>query len=112
MGDGERYLDEVGRGLSLGHYEAGQLLDELRRHIEDTSDALVDAGVGRREAVGVAVGRLGPPRDRARDLMRAQHARRWTRSRPISRIRPLVVVGALAIGALGSVLWGFNAAAA
>ena len=37
---GDRYLEEVGRGLSFGHYANNEILAELRQHIEDSTESM------------------------------------------------------------------------
>src|SRR5947199_9763660 len=72
MVDGERYLDEVGRGPGLGHYENDAILDELRQHIRATAEDFEVHGIDREHAVVAALGRLGPAGVLARELMRAR----------------------------------------
>jgi membrane-bound serine protease (ClpP class) len=111
MVDSERYLDEVGRGLSLGHYEADAILLELRQHIEATKDRLQRDGLPRDEAVMAAVNRLGPARQLAHDLMAARRTRRRVVADVGGRLRLAATAFAFALGVAGSVLWSLGAAA-
>ena len=111
MVDSERYLDEVARGLSLGHYEADAILLELRQHIEATKDRLQRDGLPRDEAVMAAVSRMGPARQLAHDLMAARRTRRRVVADVGGRLRLAATAFAFALGVAGSVLWSFGAAA-
>ena len=112
MVDGERYLDEVGRGLGLGHYEIREILDELRGHIDAASDDLTRRGIDRESAIETAIGRLGPAPQLARELTRARTTRRRRTRNAMEWLRIVGSTAALVGGVVGSVLWAFAAAAA
>jgi membrane-bound serine protease (ClpP class) len=112
MVDGERYLDEVGRGLSVDHYERSAILDELRQHLRAAADDLMRRGYEPALAVERAIGGLGPARMLARDLDRVHRTPRRRLARLAEHLRVVGSTAALVLGGLGSALWAFGAAAA
>jgi membrane-bound serine protease (ClpP class) len=112
VADGERYLDEVGRGLNLGHYESSAILDELRQHLRAAIDDYRRRGEEPERAVERAIGRLGPARTLARDLDRAHRTPRRRFAQTLDTLRVVASTAALVMGAIGSVLWAWSAAAA
>ncbi len=70
------YLERVGAGLRLPPDLEADVIEELRDHIADATDALVAAGTDRRTAEAEALDRLGRPEILAEQIRRAHQTDR------------------------------------
>jgi membrane-bound serine protease (ClpP class) len=111
MADVERYLDEVGRRLTVRHSDATAIVDELRRHLHDATSDLLDDGFAREDAERIAIARFGAAKDLGRDLTLAHRPTRGHRAL-VAAVRVTASAAALAVGLAGSLLWGVHADAA
>jgi hypothetical protein len=71
MSDIERYLERLNAELPLPHDLRAEVTEEIARHLADSTDALVAAGIERDAAEAAAIARLGTPRALARELSRS-----------------------------------------
>lgn len=76
MPDQEDFLRDVANGLPFGETERGEILEELRAHVIDSTAELEAEGRSPDDARRTAVERLGPPDRLAKDLTDARRSRR------------------------------------
>ena len=76
MRDPEDFLRDVADGLPFDAAERGEILEELRAHVADSTAALELEGRSRDDAQTAALERLGPPERLAKALTEARRNRR------------------------------------
>jgi hypothetical protein len=76
MGDREAFLSAVADELPFDPPERGEILEELREHVADSSATLEADGISPEDAARIAVDRLGSAHQLAHDLTAARRSRR------------------------------------
>lgn len=113
MSDSERFLREVGDRLPFDPSITADVVAELEGHLEDSTNALIDAGVGPHEARRRAIQSMGDPAALADEIRRAHQtperllaaagAGAWTAG--LEGLRGLVIgtIVSMVLGVLGSI---------
>jgi hypothetical protein len=72
-----RYLGDLGRWLHLPPTEEREILHEIRDHIEDSANDLIDDGIQSQDAFSSALTELGASRSIARKLYEVHSQGSW-----------------------------------
>ena len=71
------YLSELGEHLHIEQAKKGEILRELRGHLEDRAQELADTGMSTDEALGQAMREMGESRSVATGLYEVHSSRSW-----------------------------------